>query len=37
MTAEEQSVVNEFQGREEYEKIMLNKDYYLANQTLLLN
>ena len=31
MTAEEQNVINEFEGEVEYKKTMANKDYYIYN------
>jgi hypothetical protein len=31
MTAEEQSVIDDFQGKEAYEKVMAKADYYLAS------
>lgn len=36
MTAEEQAVVDDFQGREEYEKVLANPDKYLFETTGML-
>lgn len=38
MTTEEQEVINQFQGKESYEKVIKNTDYYLYNpsKTLML-
>jgi hypothetical protein len=36
MTKEEQEVINEFQGKEEYNKVMQNKDYYIYNPSNVL-
>jgi len=36
MSAEERAVIDDFEGREEYEKVMRNKDYYLYKSTDLL-
>jgi hypothetical protein len=33
MTAEEQQVIDSFQGAEEYAKVMARPDYYLAEPT----
>lgn len=35
MTQEEQSVIEEFQGKAEYERVMQNKDYFLYEQPQL--
>lgn len=38
MTAEEKSVIDEFEGEAEYNKTLINKDYYITqNSQLLLN
>jgi len=36
MTKEEQSIIDDFQGRNNYENIINNKDYYLNTNTLYL-
>lgn len=36
MTEEEKSVINEFEGRESYEKTMANKDYFIVKSNELL-
>lgn len=36
MSTEERAVIDDFEGREEYEKVMRNKDYYLYKSTDLL-
>lgn len=36
MCAEEHAVIDDFEGREEYEKVMRNKDYYLYKSSDLL-
>jgi hypothetical protein len=36
MTKEEQTVINEFEGKESYNKVMLNKDYYIYNPNSIL-
>lgn len=33
MTAEEQQVIDEFQGKDAYDKVLKEKEYYLAEQT----
>ena len=36
MTDEEKTVIDEFQGAEDYEKVMRNPSYYLSTKTNLL-
>ena len=36
MTDEEKAVIDEFQGAEDYEKVMRNTSYYLSTKTNLL-
>lgn len=36
MTDEEKAVIDEFQGREEYEKVLCEKDYYLVDDSNFL-
>jgi len=36
MSPEEQAVIDDFEGREEYKKVMRNKDYYLCKSSDLL-
>lgn len=36
MNKEEQSIINEFGGADEYEKVLSQKDYYLSNSNQLL-
>lgn len=36
MTKEEQSIIDEFEGKESYEKTLANKDYYITNKNSLL-
>lgn len=36
MSKEEQEVIDSFQGKENYEKVLQNKDYYLVQSTDLL-
>ena len=32
MSKEEQEIIDDFQGREGYEKVLQNADYYLSDQ-----
>ena len=36
MTTEEQSVVDGFQGKEDYDNVMSNKDYFIVETSKLL-
>lgn len=36
MTEEEKTVINEFEGKESYNKVMFNKDYYIQDTSNLL-
>ena len=36
MTQEEKTVVDNFQGEEEYEKVIANKDYYMFDSSSVL-